>query len=261
MQMVLFMPASVFIGMGDEMQLEKKLKEMAFALGWDYCGFADLTEHHLYMEGFCGELIRQFPMAVSLVIRLSDAVVDAIERQEQDKILSFHNYIYYAVDYLQNTGAVKIAREIERSGWKAYPVPASFGVYQDRLAGLVSHKLVARLAGLGWIGKSGLFLTPKDGPRVRLSTILTDAPLKAGTIMESACHTCQVCARACPAGAIKGREFSESETDSARLDPHKCYEFMEKRKKAWGIEIERCVCGLCVAVCPYGKRKQKIQMR
>jgi len=240
------------------LKLEMALKDMAFALGWDYCGFADLTAHHSYMEWFCGDFIRQFPMAVSLVYRLSDAVVDAIERQEKDKILSFHNYNYYAVDYLQNTGAVKIARMLERNGWMAYPVAASFSVHNDRLAGLVSHKLVARLAGLGWIGKNGLFLTPEDGPRVRLSTILTDASLKTGKVMESGCRACQICTLACPAGAIKGDEFSESKTDTDRFDPKRCYDFMEKRKKVWGIEIERCVCGLCVAVCPYGKRKNNV---
>ncbi len=251
------MPVSGLIEIGDKMQLEKQIKEIAFEHGWDYCGFADLTKYHLYMEGFCGAFIRQFPRAVSLVIRLSDAVVDAIEGQEQDKILSFHYYNYYAVDYLQDTGAVKIAHKIERSGYRAYPVPASFGIYKNRLVGLVSHKLVARLAGLGWIGKNGLLLTPEDGPRVRLSTVLTDAPLKTGKIMESGCHTCQICTQACPAGAIKGHEFSESEADFYRIDPLKCYDYMENRKNAWDIEIERSVCGLCVAVCPYGKRNQK----
>lgn len=241
------------------MQLEQQIKEMAIAHGWDYCGIADLTEYHSYMEGLCGEFIRQFPRAISLVIRLSDAVVDAIEGQEQDKILSFHNYNYYAVDYLQNTGTIKIAHKIERSGWRAYPIPASFGVYTDRLSGLVSHKLVARLAGLGWIGKNGLLLTPKDGPRVRLSTILTDAPLTTGKAMESGCHACQICTQSCPAGAIKGHEFSESEADSYLIDPAKCYDYMENRKKAWGIEIERSVCGLCVAVCPYGKQIKNAQ--
>ncbi len=236
------------------MELEKNLKDMAFELGWDYCGFADLTGCYPYLEKFCGSFIRQFPRAVSLVIRLSNAVVDAIEEQETDKILSYHNYNYYAVDYLQNTGTVKIANYLERQGWRAYPVPASYGVYKKCLAGLVSHKLVARLAGLGWIGKNGLFLTQREGPRVRLATVLTDAPLKTGIPVESACHSCLICKQACPAGAIKGREFNENEDECERIDPVKCYEYMENRKKQWGIDIERCVCGLCVAVCPWGKK-------
>lgn len=239
------------------MLVEEKWRKMALEHGWDYFGVADISRHHSYIAGFSGDFIKQFPRAISLAIRLSDAIVDTVEGQEQDKILSFHNYIYYAVDYLQNTGTVKIAHAIERSGWRAYPVPASYGVYSDKMAGIVSHKLVARLAGLGWIGKSGLFLTPADGPRVRLATILTDAPLTPGTPMESRCHQCQICVDACPAGAIKGREFCQDEPAQSRFDPRKCYNFMENRKKNWGIEIERCVCGLCVALCPYGKRNQK----
>lgn len=243
------------------MHLEKQLTDMAIAYGWDYCGFADLTPFHTYMSSFCGSFINQFPRAVSLVIRLSDAVVDTIEEQERDKILSFHNYNYYAIDYLQNTGTARMANYLERNGWRAYPVPASYGVYQERLAALISHKLVARAAGLGWIGKNGLFLTPREGPRVRLASILTDAPLKTAQPMESACHNCNICQLACPAGAIQGRAFNEREADYERLDPAKCFDYMENRKKEWGIDIERCVCGLCVAVCPFGRRLGSRQLR
>lgn len=238
------------------MKLEEQIKNMAVNHGWDYCGFADLQPYHWYMQEVCGSFIQQFPRAISLVIRLSNAVVDAIADQQPDKILSFHNYNYYAVDYLQNTGAVKIANYLERTGWRAYPVPASYGVYPDHLAGLVSHKLVARAAGLGWIGKSGLFLTKQEGPRVRLATILTDAPLAAGKQIESGCRSCDICIKSCPAGAIKGREFDENEADCNRLDPIKCYHYMQSRKREWGIEIERSVCGLCVAVCPFGKTRR-----
>lgn len=236
---------------------EEQWRKMAIEHGWDYFGAADISEHHSYLAGFCGEFIKQFPRAISLAVRLSNAVVDTVERQEKDKILSFHNYIYYGVDYLQNTGTVKIAHAIQRSGWRAFPVPASYGVYPDKMAGLISHKLTARLAGLGWIGKSGLFLTPQDGPRVRLATILTDAPIATGSPMESKCHQCQICVNACPAGAIKGGEFNEDEAEHRLIDPRRCYDFMENRKENWGIEIERCVCGLCVAICPYGKKSSK----
>ncbi len=233
---------------------------MAIAYGWDYCGFADLTPFHTYMSSICGPFIYQFPRAVSLVIRLSSAVVDNIEEQERDKILSFHNYNYYSIDHLQNTGSARIANYLERNGWRAYPVPASHGVYQERLAALISHKLVARAAGLGWIGKNGLFLTPREGPRVRLTSILTDAPLPtAQRFLASACGSCNICRLACPAGAIKGREFDEPEAYEERVDAAKCFHYMENRKKEWGIEIERCVCGLCVAVCPLGKRARSGQ--
>lgn len=236
------------------MELQKEIKSVAMNHGWDYFGVADITQYHDYLASFCGDFIRQYPHAVSLAIRLADGVVDPVEFQEQDKILSFHNYCYYAVDYLQNTGTVKLASLIEKQGWKAFPVPASYGVYRSRLAGLISHKLVARAAGIGWIGKSGLLVTPEGGPRVRLATILTDAPLETGQSMESQCGNCHLCIDACPAHALHGRVFDEKEPDELRLNPFKCKQFIEDRKKEWSISIERCVCGMCVAVCPFGKK-------
>ena len=44
------------------------------------------------------------------------------------------------------------------------------------------HKTAANMAGLGFIGKSVLFISNEFGPRVRLATVLTDAPLNVGTM-------------------------------------------------------------------------------
>lgn len=41
-----------------------------------------------------------------------------------------------------------------------------------------SFKYAAVQAGLGWIGKSGVLVTRKFGPRVRLAAILIDYPLE-----------------------------------------------------------------------------------
>ncbi len=42
------------------------------------------------------------------------------------------------------------------------------------------HKSAATRAGLGWIGKTALFVSPEFGPAVRLSTVFTDLDLPAG---------------------------------------------------------------------------------
>ena len=244
------------------MKLQEQLRKSALAQGWDYFGVADLSAHHDYMASFCGDFIREYPRAVSLVIRIADGVVDPVESQEQDKVLSFHNYIYYAVDYLQNTGTVRLAHMIERAGWRAFPVPASYNVYPKRLAGLVSHKLTGRLAGLGWIGKSGLFLTPEDGPRVRLATILTDAPLSAGKAMESPLRHLQPLHK-----DLSGRGHPRTGR-SRKTNPTRCASIHSSARRSsktgkrnGGISIERCVCGVCVAVCPFGKTARQAEKR
>ena len=48
-----------------------------------------------------------------------------------------------------------------------------YGIFRT----VMPHKTVAVHAGLGWIGKSALFVTEKYGSAVRLTSVLTDAPL------------------------------------------------------------------------------------
>jgi epoxyqueuosine reductase QueG len=39
------------------------------------------------------------------------------------------------------------------------------------------HKTVATRAGLGWVGKSALLISDRFGAALRLTSVLTDAPL------------------------------------------------------------------------------------
>ncbi len=56
-------------------------------------------------------------------------------------------------------------------------------------------------AGLGWIGKTALFVSPEFGPAVRLATVFTDLELPTGEpVTESRCGDCRACVDACPAG-------------------------------------------------------------
>ena len=61
------------------------------------------------------------------------------------------------------------------------------------------HKTAATRAGLGWIGKCALLVTEQYGSGIRLSTILTDAPLEVGVPVEaSRCGGCTACQSVCP---------------------------------------------------------------
>ena len=104
-------------------------------------------------------------------------------------------------------------------------------------------------AGLGWIGKSCSLVNPEVGPRLRLGTILTDAPFEPDSPIENRCGGCLECMKACPTHALHGRGFDPNEPLSARFDVQKCYEFFDKVEAVYGIGI----CGLCLAACPWGK--------
>jgi epoxyqueuosine reductase QueG len=146
--------------------------------------------------------------------------------------------------------ASRVAGELQREGFKAYPLPSSKRVDSERICALFSHKLAAHLAGLGWIGKSCLFITPEHGPRIRFVSVLTDAPLKAGVPMDAACGDCTECVDACPISAFTGRIFRENEPREARYDARKCEKYFSEMEK----HGRPAVCGLCLYACPHGKK-------
>ena len=113
--------------------------------------------------------------------------------------------------------------------------------------------MAAHLAGLGWIGKSCLLVTPEAGPRVRWTTVLTDAPLKAGTPMEMRCGDCHECVDICPVKAFTGRNFIESEPREARYDARRCEKYLKGLEASTGYGV----CGMCLYICPHGKKFEK----
>lgn len=120
------------------------------------------------------------------------------------------------------------------------------------------HKTVATAAGLGWIGKSCLLVTKEYGSAVRLTSILTDAPLDCDEpIRESKCGGCQKCVEACPAGALSGATWTVGLDRDALLNREACCsKQIELTKKNTGLESE-FLCGKCFAVCPYTQRYLK----
>ena len=108
--------------------------------------------------------------------------------------------------------------------------------------------LVAKDAGLGEIGRMGLLMTPKLGPRVRLGVITTNIPLEINEKHEEKtmidfCNRCMKCAEVCPSNSIS---FEDRELING--------------VKRWQIDSTSCFtlwctagtdCGRCMSVCPY----------
>lgn len=66
---------------------------------------------------------------------------------------------------------------------------------------LVDRAAAAR-AGVGWLGRSTMLLTPGHGPWLLIGSIVTDAALQPTERMKRGCGTCVACVPACPTGAI-----------------------------------------------------------
>lgn len=71
-----------------------------------------------------------------------------------------------------------------------------------------SFRIAAYICGMGEIGYSKVFLTPKFGPRQRFAFVLTDAPLEPDPIYDGPpiCDKCMECVKQCSVGAISARD-------------------------------------------------------
>jgi len=130
-------------------------------------------------------------------------------------------------------------------------------IYSGQLRTSLSHKMVATRAGLGWIGKTALLVTPELGPRIRLVTILTDTCLEpsADPVESSQCGKCSICVEVCPAQAATGADWNPGIDRDAFFDPYKCRETCRR----FGEEVLMTnvrICGMCVACCPHGSTRK-----
>ncbi len=183
--------------------------------------------------------------AVSMVFRLSDAVVEQITNAPTHTY--FHHY--RTMNAYIDSVSLQLVLFLQEKGYNAAAVPASQSV--EGLSGIYSHKKAAVQAGLGYIGKSALFISKKYGPRVRLGTIFTDAPLLSMVeTQKSECGNCNICVKACDALAIKNIEFQEGMKREDIFDAKACSEFMKEKFKHIG---RGAVCGVCMKVCPKNK--------
>lgn len=233
------------------MSLEAQIREIATREGIDYFGLADLALawEEIVRQG--GPGMAKYPRAVSLGIRLFDEIVDQLPNRENRAVaVSYRTHCYEVINGRLDRAASLIAGEIRRAGYAVYPLPAAERVDDERICAVFSHKLAAHLAGLGWIGKNCLLVTPEAGPRARFVTVLTDAPLPPGKPLEEQCGDCSECVTACPVKAFTGRNFREDEPREARYAAEKCDKFfrvMEKQGKP-------AVCGMCLYACPRGRK-------
>jgi epoxyqueuosine reductase len=172
---------------------------------------------------------------ISFGRRLSDVVVDGVT----DHPTRTYQYHYRQVNLLLDRIGLLVASHLDRLGARTFPVPASQILDWTTYRGHISHKAVARLAGLGWIGRSNLLVNPLHGARVRYCTVLTDLALPYDGPLEGDCGPCRRCVAACPGGAIA--------EDVTGFNLAKCVETIDLIRQKENIGSR--VCGICVRAC------------
>ena len=232
--------------------LNERLDEFARELGADFFGVADITPAEDFIQNQGGDMVMGYPRAISIGIILLDTIVDQLpQRFERSVAVNYRHHTYDIINLRLDLISSRIGSLLQKEGHKALPIPASERYDDKELFAVFSHKLAANMAGLGWIGKSCLLITPEAGPRVRWTTILTEAPLNpTGEPLEDGCGECTDCVDTCPVSAFTGEKFRAYENREVRYDARKCEKYFKVMEDAGKIPV----CGLCIYNCPKGRR-------
>jgi reductive dehalogenase len=201
-------------------------------------GFTGLEEYHLYSHKGRGPragqpISRKHKHAIAITVGMEHRMMQSAP-QGSTLMESYDQYLRSGIL------ALKLAAWITELGYEA--TAHIDGNYE------VICPLVAADAGLGTIGRMGLLMTPRLGPRVRISVVTTNLPLAYEPVLPDRttlhfCHQCKKCARVCPSSAIPE-------------EPRKIIEGARR----WQIDSERCYqywttsgtdCGRCIISCPY----------
>ncbi len=208
--------------------------------GASLVGFADLRE-------IPGDTRGRFDYAVFIAAALDPTVIAEIVSGPTNR----YQEEYRRANTLLSGLARRAAELLRERGFNALPAePTSEHFDRVTLRTPLPHKTVATRAGMGWIGKNDLLITPEYGSAVRITSVLTDAVLEGAVpINHSRCGTCTACVDACPAGAPSGRHWEVTQDRDSFLDVQSCYHTAKDFKESLGFDAT--ICGICIAVCPW----------
>lgn len=116
----------------------------------------------------------------------------------------------------------------------------------------ILEKYYAQKAGLGWIGRNSLLISPQYGSWINLAEILTDLKLAPDQpFLEDLCLGCTRCVRACPTRALR---------PDRSVDARKCLSYLTVENRGSIPEGSQPLmgshtfgCDLCQVACPHNQ--------
>lgn len=187
-----------------------------------------------------------FPEAQSIIMVALNYYHTALNEDKESGKLSRSAW---GVDYHRVLGSMleELARQLEE-----YEPAFRYKIFVD--TGPLVERELARLAGLGWIGKNAALITPEYGSWVFLGGMAVNLLLEEDSPLDKDCGNCRRCIDACPAGALE---------DAYSVNPGCCLSYVSQ-KKGFLTPAERELlqerlygCDTCQEVCPINHKLAK----
>lgn len=207
------------------------LKEYLTEIGASKVGFADV-------DGLASEFT-DLPNGISIVLKIPKRAMKYVEEEDYESYWScFHSQI----DKLTEI-SLKGEKYIKNLGYNAFAITMDRNECDmKKLLSILPYKTIATKSGMGWIGRSALFVTPEYGSAVALGGILTDMPLELGVpITDSQCDDCENCQNACPVDAINPQKWNDRLNREDIIDIETCREYIVDQYKN-GLGCTKCMC-------------------
>ncbi|WP_321422119.1 4Fe-4S binding protein [uncultured Methanobacterium sp.] len=201
----------------------EEFEDYARSIGINSIGYTQITPELLIQDKFI-----QYPNTIVLNMEMNKEIIEREPGPEAQKLndaayAKLADLTYKLSDYLRQHGfATEVAHPYE---------------------GVVNFSALGQKAGLGYIGQSGLLISPELGPRQKVSAIfvsIANLPHSLGTDhswIPDYCDKCGKCVRACPEKALIEKETCCG-TKETELVQKKCIGCIQG-------------CTYCIEACPF----------
>ena len=243
---------------------KEHIKQLALEVGFDLCGVAQCSnfdDDRAFLEGWIREgyassldyLKRNIehradvttivPGAKSVIVcavAYKNSISEGYPAEHRAKVAS------YALSTDYHTTIKQMLFELSARLKELCPT-LSGRCFVDSAP--IFEKRYAVEAGLGWIGRQSLLVTPEYGTFVLLGELVITEEVDSydKPLISLGCGECRRCMEACPNGAIKERHIDTSRCIS-------CATIESKEESSCELHGWIFGCDECQSVCPYNRK-------